>query len=273
MNTLYISDLDGTLLNGNAELSEATEKSLNRLIAEGVHFSVATARTAASAAIILGGVKWRVPHVLMNGVLIYNPSRKRYTHVFSLATEAAAEVVSVLKRLGVTGLLYQMQNGEQITCYEPHAKQPLLDFMEERKTRYNKAFTRVDSFAGLPDVIYFTLLDTEDTIRNASAALSAVPGTRHFVYKDIYSTDLWYLELHSDQASKKNGVNILRDTYGYDRVVGFGDNSNDLPMFEACDVRVAVANARPEVLAAADHICGANGDDGVVRWVEENRGG
>jgi hydroxymethylpyrimidine pyrophosphatase-like HAD family hydrolase len=78
------------------------------------------------------------------------------------------------------------------------------------------------------------------------------------------------LEAFSAAASKRNAVAYLREAYGYERVVGFGDNLNDLPMFEVCDVRVAVENARPEVKAAANHICGANDNDGVVRWIEEN---
>lgn len=46
---LFISDLDGTLLNGNAEVTEFTRNTLNRLIAKGLNFTAATARTLASA--------------------------------------------------------------------------------------------------------------------------------------------------------------------------------------------------------------------------------
>jgi len=62
----------------------------------------------------------------------------------------------------------------------------------------------------------------------------------------------------------------LWETYGFERIVDFGDNLNDLPMFAACDVKVAVENANPDVKAAADYICGANNNDGVVKWLEEN---
>ena len=64
MKTLYISDLDGTLLNRNAELSAYTKAVLNRVIAEGLCFSVATARPVATADYICeannsdGVVKW-----------------------------------------------------------------------------------------------------------------------------------------------------------------------------------------------------------------------
>ena len=50
---LFISDLDGTLLNGNAEVTEFTRDTLNRLMAKGLNFTAATARTLASAGKIL----------------------------------------------------------------------------------------------------------------------------------------------------------------------------------------------------------------------------
>jgi len=51
--TLYISDLDGTLLNNKAELSAYAANTLSALIEGGMHFSVATARSLCSVAVIL----------------------------------------------------------------------------------------------------------------------------------------------------------------------------------------------------------------------------
>jgi len=53
-------------------------------------------------------------------------------------------------------------------------------------------------------------------------------------------------------------------------VVGFGDNLNDLPMFDACDECYAVANAKSEVKEKSTAIIGGNDGDGVVKWMEEN---
>ena len=270
--TLYISDLDGTLLNQSAELSIYTTNTLNKMIADGLHFSVATARTAVSASIILAGVQWSTPLILMNGVLIYDHIQKKYVQTLPLTAETALAVITALKELNVTGLMYQFEDETQQTYYESLDHKPIRDFVEERIIRYNKKFRQTASFMDVPpeNTIYFTLLDTHDNIRRVHEALSALPNISYFMYKDNYSPDLWYLEIHSDKASKRNGVSFLRKEHGFDRVVGFGDNINDLPMFAACDVRVAVENAKPEVKASADYICGSNDDNGVVKWLEEN---
>ena len=107
------------------------------------------------------------------------------------------------------------------------------------------------------------------TTQFAHAALSVVPDICLSMYTDIYSSDLWYLEMHSDRATKQNGTIYLRETYGFERVTGFGDNPNNIPMFEACDVKVAVENSVPEVKVAADFICDTNENDGVVKWIRE----
>lgn len=55
--TIYISDLDGTLLNSKKEVSKISATLLNEAIEEGVHFSIATARTPATVENILCNVK------------------------------------------------------------------------------------------------------------------------------------------------------------------------------------------------------------------------
>ena len=79
-----------------------------------------------------------------------------------------------------------------------------------------------------------------------------------------------YLEVCAKTASKYNAVKYLRDTYGFDKIVCFGDNLNDLPMFSASDVRIAVSNAKDVVKVEADIIIGTNTKNGVANWLLAN---
>ena len=63
---LYISDLDGTLLDKNSMLSEYTKNALNELISQGVCFSIATGRTTDAAKKIMSGVELNIPIVTFN---------------------------------------------------------------------------------------------------------------------------------------------------------------------------------------------------------------
>ena len=268
--TLFISDLDGTLLDDSAELSEYTTSSLKAKISGGLHFTVATARTFATASIILSKLELKLPVILMNGVLIYDPRQKFYLQINALIPETVATIIQTLKNFNITGFMYTLGNNELATYYESLEQKPLRDFLDERVTKYGKTFTFTEDFQLVsPDnVIYFTLLDTHERLLPVYNEFTLRSDLGITFYKDNYSPDLWYLEIFSNKASKKNAIDYLRKEYGYEYIIGFGDNLNDLPMFAACDVRVAVENAKDEVRKAADHICAANIDDGVVKWLE-----
>ena len=171
--TLYISDLDGTLLNNNAELSDYTTNTLNTLIAEGLHFSVATARSLVSSAKILSGLTLHLPIVLMNGVLIYDTERRLYTQINALAPETVAAIIKTLRQFEITGFMYELKDGELMTYHEALEQKPLRDFVEERVSKYNKTFRHTDGFDRVsPEhVIYFALLDRYACLRHAFAAV------------------------------------------------------------------------------------------------------
>ncbi len=70
--------------------------------------------------------------------------------------------------------------------------------------------------------------------------------------------------------SKADAVLRLKASTGADRVVAFGDNLNDLPMFGVADLAVAVGNALPDVKDAADVVIDPNYTDSVARFIESD---
>ena len=75
MKTCYISDLDGTLLDGSAQLTQYTKNALNTLTKHGVNITAATARSPYSVRKIFGGVNTALPMILMNGVMFYDNAK------------------------------------------------------------------------------------------------------------------------------------------------------------------------------------------------------
>ena len=165
--------------------------------------------------------------------------------------------------------MYELKGNQLVAYYESLDHKPICDFIKDRKARYDSSFCLVDDFTHVApeDIIYFTLLDTYDHIKPVYNELIGTPDINLVMVDDTSVNGLWWLEIYSTNASKENAVVFLRDTYGYTKVVCFGDNYNDLPMFEACDVCVAVENALDEIKAAADYICEAHDKDGVVKWM------
>ena len=73
-------------------------------------------------------------------------------------------------------------------------------------------------------------------------------------------------------VSKASAARVLQEMLGCTKLVCFGDAVNDLALFGEADERYAVANADPVLKAAATAVIGANDEDSVARWLEENAG-
>ncbi|MBP7403157.1 MAG: HAD-IIB family hydrolase [Clostridia bacterium] len=268
--TLYLSDLDGTLLTPSAELTGYTVAALNEMIRSGLAFTVATARTAASVRPILAALDLNVPLILMNGAQIYDHGTGRYLHAEYIGTDTVLQLTELLRMHGAAGFMYGLENDTLATYYERLDSEPLEDFMRERQTRYNKRFTQVERFSDYAGcgIQYFVLLDRRERLAPVRDGLAAIPGLGNAFYPDIYREGYWFLEVFSDRVSKGNAARLLRSRFGYARLVGFGDHLNDLPLFDACDEGYAVGNAHPDLAAAATGRIGSNTEDGVARWLE-----
>ena len=266
---LFISDLDGTLLDKNAELPAEARDKLNRLIAQGMNFTVATARTYSSAGRILDGLDLRLPVILMNGVLIYDPAAQRYEVVNKLSGIAVERVLELRSKFNIAPFMYRMQDSVMTTAFDRLANETMHDFYEERVNKYGKKFIQSDRLEDIAaDVIYFCFIDSRERLQPMYDAMKNEPDVRMAYYPDIYGDD-HYLEIFSTAASKEAGVHYLRERLGADRITAFGDNLNDLPMFAAADEKIAVRNAAEELKARADRIIGANTENGVSAYLAE----
>ena len=72
MKKLYITDLDGTLLNQNASISPYSEQVIKKIIKQGIHFTIATGRSPIRIFSIVQNIPLKLPVILMNGAAIYD---------------------------------------------------------------------------------------------------------------------------------------------------------------------------------------------------------
>ena len=119
--TLYVSDLDGTLLGSDATVSDNTRSILNSLISQhGVMFTVATARTPATVVDLMDGIEARLPYILMAGGAVWDNARRAYTHVQTLADDTVGRLLSLFDAHGVRPFVYR-QHGNQICVHHEAA--------------------------------------------------------------------------------------------------------------------------------------------------------
>jgi hydroxymethylpyrimidine pyrophosphatase-like HAD family hydrolase len=122
-------------------------------------------------------------------------------------------------------------------------------------------------------VFYLALIGVGEPLHDLYGRLIEVRARCHAVLaEDIYTPDEWWLAITAPAATKAAALAALKRELAADSLVCFGDNSNDLPMFAVADIALAVANAVPELRAAASSVIGANTGDGVARWISDHAG-
>lgn len=271
--TLYVSDLDGTLLQKDATLSPYARETLTALLQQGLAFTVATARTAYSVEPILAGLPLQYPLILQNGAVLYDPITKQYRHAATIPPASAKAMFDLLETYHLNGFAYCMEDNEIRCCYTALSTPDMQAFYQERKDHYAKPFWQVAHLSEMAenDVIYFSMHGREQLVRPVVEPLQQIQGITVSFYKDVYETDCWYLELAADTATKYHGVQKMREMFGFSSVTVFGDNHNDLPLFAAADTKIAVANATEDLQKAADNIIGSNAEDAVITYLSEQK--
>ena len=266
MKTLYVSDLDGTLLRSDVSTSDYTNRTINRLARQGMLFSYATARSYSTSAKVTRGLDAHIPLIVYNGAMIVDNVTGEIL-LSNFFGSDAHEVLSDLLAHGVVPIVYAFVDGVERFSYVPaRSSRGVLDFVASRRgdRRDNPVNSTEDLYRG--DIFYFACIGEEEKLEPLERKYRDV---YHTVYqKDIYSGEQW-LEIMPLAASKSNAIRQLREKLGCNRLVVFGDGKNDIDMFELADEGYAVSNAAPELKAVATAVIGSNDEDAVAHWLSE----
>lgn len=269
MKKLYISDLDGTLLTSQQLVTGETARILNGHISKGMNFTFATARSVYSAKPMTEAIDINVPCILMNGVSIYDLKTDKYIKNEFIPAEASEKIIEVFESYDVRCFMYKIREDILTAHFTEMTSEVMRQFAEERKRKFRKPFVQCSRFEKAEDIVYFTTTGEREALSPLKKEIDLINGSDCAFYEDTY-TGKWYLEVFSSRASKSNGIAFLREKYGFDHITCFGDNFNDIPMFNASDYRVAVENAKSEVKELADDVAASNNENGVALWLEKN---
>ena len=268
--TLYISDLDGTLLNSHQQISETTKKILNRLIRErGLNFTVATARTPATVVKILSGIDCRLPYVVMTGAAMW---KEEIVNQHYLQPTQVDKLLELCHKAGFNPFVYT-HHGKGIETFHSEQRTDLEHrFIAARSGSPYKKFTftgRMPENAKQRVLLMFTTGDHAGLKAVYEEAKKIVPCTMT-CSPDIYNNGVGILEVMAEGASKAAAIRELARETGANRIVVFGDSPNDLSMREVANYFVAPSNAADEVKSVADEVIGSNDEDSVVHWIEHD---
>lgn len=264
MKTLYVSDLDGTLLNSSQTLSEYTKAVINSLAEQGIMFSYATARSYATAHKAAGGITVGIPLIVYNGTFIVDnlTGERLASNFFDCGISG---LIKELLAGGIHPIVYSfIDNQEKFSYIESACNDSQKDFIKSRQgdSRDHPVSDETELLKG--DIFYISCIDKREKLY---PFYNAYKDKYNCLFQDDIYSDYQWLEFMPENATKANAILKLKEMLSCERVVAFGDGINDVPMFRIADECYAVSNADNQLKNMATDVIESNDDDGVARWL------
>lgn len=269
-------DLDGTLLDSQKRLSEANRAALEEAAAKGVHIVPTTGRFFGMMPQAVRDLPFVRYAITINGAQVYDRETDTAIVREEIPLEMALDVIRLLDGYDVIYDCYRsnwgwMTEGLQAKAEDYATDAHYLKMVREFRKPVPDLKEYLKSTAAEGDV-QKVMLFARNTPGSESVtkAITEAVSERFPSIKTTSST--WNnLELNIATAHKGNSLKRFAEHLGYtlDNCMALGDGTNDLSMIEAAGLGVAMSNAHPLVLAAADHVTVSNDEDGVAKAIRD----
>jgi len=255
---LVISDIDGTLITSNHEVTEATKAAAEKLYEHGIELSLASSRPPRSIVPLAEALNLRGPFAAFNGALVVKGNGEVLARSV-IAVEIIARVKAIADDLGIGVWLYD----------ESDWWAPWRDAFVDREEHTSGFSPRIDGYAerinydankltvvGKPD---FVALAEQRVWNEFAGQVSASRSKPRF------------LDVTSYGIHKGTVVVRLAELLGIptESVAVIGDGPNDVEMFRQAGVSIAMGQAVDDVKEAATHVTASNDDEGWARGIEQ----
>ncbi len=267
--TLYVTDLDGTLLNKNDRINQISIDIINDFVEKGMLFTYATARSLVSASVVTEGLSTKIPVIAYNGVFIFQPETGKILSQERFCKEEMNYVADVLSRHNISPLVYAYIQGiEKVSWIPEWENDGSKRYLGLRKgdRRLRSVGNQEELYQG--EIFYFTCIGEKDELQPIYDIFSIDERYRCTIQQELYRPE-YFCEIMPAGATKAHAIEKLKKIWNCDKVISFGDPVNDIPMFEISDESYAVENAVEELKAVATGIIDSNENDGVAKWLKE----
>lgn len=274
MSSLYVCDLDGTLLRSDGTLSAFSREGLNRLLEAGVGLTVASARGTPGMRSLLSGVGIRLPVIELNGAFVSEIESGRHLVSNVLEGAAAAAAVEAILETGNDPVISTWDGRRDGVHFGSRTNESTRWYVEEkRRYRDPRLAPCADLLGKARDegVAQITTFALDEEAAALAGRLRRITGDGAIVHgaANVYWPGWTEITVQHRDAVKGAAIPALLAACGSAGadVVACGDHLNDLSMFAVAAHSVAPANAHPQVLESAAEVVASNDEDGIVRYL------
>lgn len=266
MQKILFSDIDGTLLDKNRSIATETYQAYKSIRHQADLVLISSRMPKAMTYFQTALENESMPLVCYNGGLVLKNGLANYLETenilldIAIPTETVRQINDYLEQFSVNFSVYEYDNWYT-------TKNDYWTQREENNTKAKASVVSSDFFRKQAVKAHKIMVMGEK---------AAIDDIYSYLEKSLPTISLYrakdtYIEIASHETSKGKGVervlNRLYPNITKENTIGFGDNYNDVPLFEAVGFGVAMGNARPELKAIAQAVTLTNKEHGVAEFL------
>ncbi len=276
---LLATDMDGTLLKNNKNISSRDLNALESASKKGIEIVIATGRSYSTLKKYTDLFSFDCYLITNNGAIIRNKVHDVEKSVY-LEPEATTEIIKILNNQNV---YFHSSDADNIYIQSYKARfWEAKRFLQHEfsnpfslykslilKMIFDKNLKKID-FHKISDQkisinTFFILSEEEQVLSKIKAQLNQIKGVA------VTSSSSNNIEALSDRASKGAALNYVGEKLQIQKkeMIAIGDQLNDLSMIQSSGLGVAMANADEKVLEEADWVTKSNEEHGVAYVIEQ----
>lgn len=251
--TLFITDLDGTLMRDDKSISQKNQEAMKRWISLGGNVTIATGRSIPSVLNHIDDIPINAPAVLFQGGLLYDFEKRQVLWEMNFPGSYRELVEYVYKTYPEVGIELMVRDNIHVIRFN--------DVVDEHIALENLQYEKAELGQQGLDVIKVLFgVPESETKAFYKDMMSRVPED-----VDCVLTGVSYCEIIPKGIHKGSCIDKLKEILGKDyKTICIGDYNNDLEMLQQADFAIAPGNALSNVKEIADYIASSNEQDAIA---------
>ena len=272
MTTIYITDLDHTLLRSDHSISQYTQDIWNKKTKTNT-LSIATARSFSKSLEFLDKLELHAPLILLDGAMVISPNKK-LIDIKVMHKDLGDSIIFEGAKFGIYPFVIGLKDREFNESFfytdtlNNIQKNVLKNYQNDPRLEYH---SRLRAMEMTLKIVYFG--QKEELTLLVEHLKNIFKDTIEYkLSPENYSNGYFLTLLHPD-ADKSHALKTVCNHLQQDlqSVTVFGDILNDIGMFKIAKRAIAVENALDELKLHADIILPhSNDQDGVAKYLAKD---
>nr|MDE6789604.1 HAD hydrolase family protein [Ruminococcus sp.] len=209
---LFIAALDDMVSPMKEELSAYSKVEINRMLDDGMNFTVATMRTPASLIKPLNEVNLKLPVIVMNGAALYDLKKNTYLKAYVISNESSRELVQLIRNNNLNCFINALCDDTLMIFYKDLKNEAEKDIFQTLKCSPYRCYIKREP-SETDRTIYIMLIDKTDKIKKFYNILSEKYSNKFKIL--CYSSDKYdgynYIKIYNRNSDTDNMIQYLAE--------------------------------------------------------------